>query len=64
MQIEPSGQACGARVTGCDLSGELDPQMIAEIRAAWLEQHTNKPGDATEVSFPIRVTADVFGPGV
>ena len=37
MDIESSGQACGARVTGCDLSGDLDARMIAEIRAAWLE---------------------------
>ncbi|WP_299192665.1 TauD/TfdA family dioxygenase [uncultured Erythrobacter sp.] len=35
--IEPSGQACGARVTGCDLSGVLDEGLIAEIRAAWLK---------------------------
>lgn len=35
--IEPSGQACGARVTGCDLSGELDDALVAEIRSAWLE---------------------------
>ncbi|QFT77939.1 TauD/TfdA family dioxygenase [Erythrobacter sp. THAF29] len=37
MKIEPSGQGCGARVTDCDLSGELDPDLIAEVRSAWLE---------------------------
>lgn len=37
MKIEPSEQACGARVTECDLSGELDPQLIDDIRSAWLE---------------------------
>lgn len=37
MHVEPSGQSCGARVTGCDLSGELDPALVADIRAAWLE---------------------------
>ncbi|MEP3420741.1 MAG: TauD/TfdA family dioxygenase [Erythrobacter sp.] len=35
--IEPSGQACGALVKGCDLSGELDPALLQYIRAAWLE---------------------------
>lgn len=37
MRVEPSGEACGAAVTGVDLAGELDPALIAEIRAAWLE---------------------------
>lgn len=37
ITVQPSGEACGARVTGCDLSGDLTPALIAEIRAAWLE---------------------------
>ena len=36
LSIEPSGQACGASVTGVDLAGELDLQTISEIRSAWL----------------------------
>lgn len=36
LQVEPSGQACGARITGYDLSGELDPALLREIREAWL----------------------------
>lgn len=39
MQIEPSGQACGARVTGVDFSSDLDEATIRSIRAAWLEYH-------------------------
>lgn len=39
MRIEPSGQACGARVTGVDLSGDLPDALVADIRAAWLEHH-------------------------
>ncbi|MHA7818380.1 MAG: TauD/TfdA dioxygenase family protein [Erythrobacter sp.] len=35
--VESSGQVCGARVTGCDLAGELDDGLVADIRAAWLE---------------------------
>ena len=39
LTVEPSGQACGARVGGIDLAGPLDAQTIAAIRAAWLEHH-------------------------
>ena len=39
FQVEPSGQACGARVTGVDLSAKFDAATIAAIRAAWLEHH-------------------------
>jgi len=37
MQVNQSGQACGATISGVDLSAELPPQLIREIRAAWLE---------------------------
>ena len=39
LTITPSGQACGASVTGPDLSRPLDDQTIADIRAAWLTHH-------------------------
>ena len=39
LTIEPSKQACGARVTGIDLTQPLDTSAVAAIRAAWLEQH-------------------------
>ncbi|MEL7041385.1 MAG: TauD/TfdA family dioxygenase [Pseudomonadota bacterium] len=37
LKIMPSGQACGATVTGVDLTAPLNETTIAEIRAAWLE---------------------------
>ena len=37
MRVEPSGQACGARVTGVDLSATLDAATVTAIRAAWLD---------------------------
>jgi taurine dioxygenase len=37
MLIKPSGQACGAEVTGIDLRAPLDPDTVAAFRAAWLE---------------------------
>ncbi len=39
LRVEPSGDACGARITGLDLSQPLDGATIAAIRAAWLEHH-------------------------
>lgn len=37
LTVSPSGQSCGATVTGVDLSGELTTKLIADIRAAWLQ---------------------------
>lgn len=37
LRVEPSGAACGARVTGVDLAQPLSPASVAEIRAIWLE---------------------------
>ncbi len=39
ITVTPSGQACGAAVTGIDLSKPLDLDQIAAIRSAWLEHH-------------------------
>lgn len=47
VRVEPSGQACGARVTGLDLSRELSPDDFAEIRALWLEHKVLAFADQT-----------------
>lgn len=39
MHVTPSGQACGATVTGVDLAAPLPPETAAAIRAAWLAHH-------------------------
>ena len=39
LRVEPSGGACGARVTGVDLKQPLDAETVAALRAAWLEHH-------------------------
>lgn len=36
LTVEPGDQACGARVTGLDLSAPIGADLAAEIRAAWL----------------------------
>ena len=50
ITVTPSGEACGASVTGLDLSRPLEPQQVAEIRAAWLEHHV--------LAFPDQVISD------
>lgn len=37
IEVVPSGQACGATVTGVDLTRALDDDAVAAIRSAWLE---------------------------
>ena len=39
IQITPSGQSCGASVTGVDLSQPISADLVAELRAAWLVHH-------------------------
>jgi alpha-ketoglutarate-dependent taurine dioxygenase len=39
IEVISSGKACGAKVIGLDLTQPLTPEMIAAIRAAWLEYH-------------------------
>ncbi len=39
IEVKSSGQACGATVTGVDLSTPLDAATIHVVRAAWMEHH-------------------------
>ena len=39
IKVTPSGQACGATVTGLDLSKRLDGGTLRAVRSAWLEHH-------------------------
>ena len=39
INITPSGQACGAAITGLNLSQPLAEDQITAIRNAWLEHH-------------------------
>jgi len=49
MQISPSNGACGARVSGIDLSGELTSELIAAIKSAWLEHKVLAFADQTSM---------------
>ena len=37
LTVTPSGQACGARIEGIDLTTALSDDQIAELRQLWLE---------------------------
>jgi taurine dioxygenase len=37
LKIKPTGQACGATISGVDLALKLDEKSIELIRAAWIE---------------------------
>ncbi|MBN7796120.1 TauD/TfdA dioxygenase family protein [Parahaliea mediterranea] len=37
IEVTPTGQACGASVTGVDLSQALTGEQVAELRRIWLE---------------------------
>ncbi len=50
ISITPSGEACGATVSGVDLTRPLTPEHIAQIRSAWLEHHV--------LSFPAQAMSD------
>jgi taurine dioxygenase len=50
IEVKPSGQACGAIVTGLDLSTQLDAATIQAVRAAWLEHHV--------LAFPDQILTD------
>ncbi len=39
IEVTPTGQACGARVAGVDLTNPLSDDEVAAIRAAWLDHH-------------------------
>ena len=51
MHITPSGKACGARITGLDLSKPLPANTLQDIRDAWLEHHV--------LAFPNQDLSDV-----
>ena len=50
LEIEPSGQACGATVRGVDLRASLSAETVAEIRTQWLEHKV--------LSFPDQILTD------
>lgn len=61
IEVIPSGQACGATVTGVDLSGELDAATIRDLRSAWLEHHVLAFPDQTLSDLDLERIVQGFG---
>ena len=62
LEIRPSGEACGADVSGVNLSEPLDPQTVAAIRAAWLEHHVLSFADQAMSDDDLERFTLYFGP--
>lgn len=60
--LTATGQACGAEVTGVDLTRPLDQATVAEIRAAWLEYHVLSFPDQTMTDDDLERFSSYFGP--
>ncbi len=61
IKVEPSGQACGATVTGLDLSIPLDAATIRAVRAAWLEHHVLAFPNQTLTDMDLERIVQCFG---
>lgn len=62
INVEPSGQACGARVTGVDLSRPLSDDIIKALRGAWLEHHVLAFPEQTLSDDDLERFTQYFGP--
>lgn len=62
LEAERSGQACGATVRGIDLSAPLDPGMVSELRALWLEHHVLSFPDQNLGDDDLERFSQYFGP--
>jgi len=62
LSIAPSGQSCGATVSGVDLTGELDPAQVADIRAAWLQHRVLSFPDQAMTDSDLERFTQYFGP--
>lgn len=60
--VQPTGQVCGARVTGVDLAAPLSPETVAALRAAWLEHHVLAFGDQQLDDGDLERFTQYFGP--
>lgn len=61
IAVKPSGQACGATVSGLDLATPLDAATIKAVRAAWLEHHVLAFPDQTLTDADLERIVQSFG---
>ena len=63
MHIKPSGKACGAHITGLDLSKPLPANTLQDIREAWLDHHVLVFPNQDLSDDLVRVTQEFGGVG-
>ncbi len=61
LSVIPSGQACGATVTGLDLAKPLDAATVRAVRTAWLEHHVLAFPDQHLVNADLERIVQYFG---
>ncbi len=62
LSIEPTGQSCGAIVSGLDLGRPLDAETVRQVRAAWLDHHVLVFPDQRMDNEDLVRFAEYFGP--
>ena len=62
ISVTPSGQGCGATVTGVDLASDLDATTVKEIRNAWLTHHVLVFPDQELDDIALESFAETIGP--
>mgnify|MGYP006242635677 FL=1 len=61
LTVTPSGQACGARIEGIDLTQDLTDSQIAELRQLWLEHKVIALPDQALTPEDLERVAQYFG---
>ena len=61
IKVIPSGQACGASVTGVDLTNHLDQDSILQIKQAWWRHHVLAFPDQLLVNNDLERISQYFG---
>ena len=61
IDIKPSGEACGATVTGVNLTQDLDKETIAQIKQAWWQHHVLAFPDQHLDNDDLERTSQYFG---
>ena len=62
IKVTPSDQACGAFVTGVDLTQDLSTDLIQEIRMIWLDHHVIAFPDQAMNDDDLERVTQYFGP--
>ena len=62
LSVTPSGRACGARIEGVDLTGELSSDQVAQLRAIWLEHKVVAFPNQPLSPHDLERVAQYFGP--